>query len=189
MNKWYKRFKKESVSPHIIDKEFDLNLGTGHAIFVCTSCDLFADTVANRDIRRVINKCDTWPGANTYLFHTKKPQNALWLPVRDNFILCATIESDRWHDAMGKAPSIWDRFSGLRRYNGRKMIAIEPIMDFNTDEFMESIMECNVEQANIGADSGNNRLPEPSPEKIAALIEALRSHNIKVYLKPNLKRL
>jgi hypothetical protein len=41
---------------------------------------------------------------------------------------------------------------------------------------------------NIGADSGNNRLPEPSPEKIAALIEALRPYT-RVYLKPNLKRL
>jgi hypothetical protein len=38
------------------------------------------------------------------------------------------------------------------------------------------------------ADSGNNHLPEPSPEKIAALIEALRPFT-KVYLKPNLKRL
>jgi hypothetical protein len=69
------------------------------------------------------------------------------------------------------------------------MITIEPIMDFDTEEFVKSIMECNVEQVNIGADSGHNHLPEPTPEKIATLIEALRSHNIKVYLKPNLERL
>jgi hypothetical protein len=37
--------------------------------------------------------------------------------------------------------------------------------------------------------SGNNHLPEPSPEKIAALIGALRENNIEVHLKKNLKRL
>jgi hypothetical protein len=40
----------------------------------------------------------------------------------------------------------------------------------------------------IYVDSGNNHLPEPSPEKIAALIGALRPF-VKVHLKKNLKRL
>jgi hypothetical protein len=54
--------------------------------------------------------------------------------------------------------------------------------------FSEMILSCNPRQVNIGADSGNNHLPEPPPEKIADLIEALRPFT-KVYLKPNLKRL
>jgi hypothetical protein len=188
MKKIYKRFGKEPCPQHIVDKEGDTNLGTGHTIFVCSSCDMFADSVDNRDIRCVIKKCDFWPGANTYLFHTKNPKNTLLLPVRDNFILCATIESNRWYEAMGKAPSIESRFLGLHGYSGRKMITIEPVMDFDTTEFAELIKSCNPEQVNIGADSGHNHLPEPSPEKIAALIEALRPYT-KVYLKPNLKRL
>jgi hypothetical protein len=70
------------------------------------------------------------------------------------------------------------------------MITIEPILEFgNPESFARCIHSCHPEQVNIGADSGNNHLPEPSAEKIAALIEALRSHNINVHLKKNLGRL
>jgi protein gp37 len=189
MKKIYRRFGKHPDKLHAVDKERSANLGSGNTIFVCSSCDMFADTVDNHDIRAVIKVCDSWPGKNTYLFHTKNPLNTLLLPVRDNFILCATIESNYWHDMMGKAPSIESRFLGLHGYNGRKMITIEPVMDFCTAEFVKLIMDCGpIEQVNIGADSGNNHLPEPSPEKIADLIEALRRFT-RVHLKKNLKRL
>jgi hypothetical protein len=76
----------------------------------------------------------------------------------------------------------------MQRWEGKRMITIEPIMDFDVMTFSEMILSCEPEQVNIGADSGNNRLPEPSPEKIAALIKALRPFT-KVHLKSNLKRL
>jgi hypothetical protein len=69
------------------------------------------------------------------------------------------------------------------------MVTVEPVMDFDLDKMLRLIRMTKAMQVNIGADSGNNHLPEPSPEKVASLIETLRSHNIKVYLKPNLKRL
>ena len=65
------------------------------------------------------------------------------------------------------------------------MITIEPILDFDLNEFVEMLIDVNPTWINIGADSGNNNLPEPSPEKIIALINALP--NIKI--KNNLKRL
>jgi hypothetical protein len=172
----------------LVEKELSANLGNGNFIFVGSSCDMFADAVDNNDISRVVRKCETWAGKNTYLFHTKNPANTLLLPVRDNFVLCATIESDRWHDAMGNAPLIGERLFGLRSYNGRKMITVEPIMDFDVEVFAELIKISNVEQVNIGADSGNNRLPEPPPEKIAALVGELRKF-AHVRLKKNLGRL
>jgi hypothetical protein len=55
----------------------------------------------------------------------------------------------------------------LRLWEGYgKMITVEPILDFDLDQFVRMIKICEPEQVNIGADSGNNRLPEPSPEKI-----------------------
>jgi len=42
---------------------------------------------------------------------------------------------------------------------------------------------------NIGADSGNNRLPEPSKEKLETFIRLLKEHHLNVFLKPNLKRI
>jgi hypothetical protein len=188
MKKIYKRFGKQPDSVHIVDSEGSADLGAGNTIFVCSSCDMFADAVDNRDISCVIKKCDFWPGKNTYLFHTKNPANTLLLPVRDNFILCVTIESNRWHDAMGKAPSIKSRFLGLHGYNGRKMITIEPVMDFDTWEFVELIKSCKPEQVNLGADSGHNNLPEPSAGKVEHLLELLAPH-AKIHLKKNLRRI
>jgi hypothetical protein len=68
------------------------------------------------------------------------------------------------------------------------MITIEPIMDFNLDRFSQMIIEAAPAQVNIGADSGHNGLPEPSAEKIEALINALKPPII-VHLKDNLSRI
>ncbi len=67
-------------------------------------------------------------------------------------------------------------------------VTIEPIMDFDLEEMVELIKKCNPQQVNIGADSGNNHLPEPPKEKIFKLIEALSSFTT-VKQKDNLKRL
>jgi hypothetical protein len=86
------------------------------------------------------------------------------------------------------APEPIDRINALKQWKGEKMIAIEPVMDFNLDRFSQMILEAAPVQVNIGADSGRNRLPEPSAEKIEALINALKPHAI-VHLKDNLSRI
>ena len=185
MKKIYRRFRKKPAEPRLI--EGHVNFGKGNTIFVCSSIDMFADLIPLTWSGRVINYAKEMGIGNTFLFHTKNPLNTLLLPVRDNFILCATIESNLWHNAMGKAPPIENRFLGLHGYSGRKMITIEPILDFDVVEFVKLIVACGpLEQVNIGADSGNNHLQEPSSEKIAALIEALRPFT-RVHLKKNLK--
>ena len=50
------------------------------------------------------------------------------------------------------------------------------------------IKYCNPKQVNIGADSGNNNLPEPSKEKVLALIDELQKFTT-IHNKSNLKRL
>jgi hypothetical protein len=90
---------------------------------------------------------------------------------------------------MGQAPSPKGRAETLSILDvKKKMITVEPIMDFDMEEFVLMIRMCSPFQVNIGADSGNNHLPEPSAEKIAAFIEALRPFT-EVHLKKNLKRL
>ena len=71
----------------------------------------------------------------------------------------------------------------------RKMITVEPVMDFDIDIFLQWIRTINPEQVNIGADSGGNNLPEPSPEKLRKFIQALQAGGTKVHVKDNLKRL
>lgn len=69
------------------------------------------------------------------------------------------------------------------------MVTVEPIMTFSLINLTILIKMCNPEWVNIGADSKGHNLPEPSPDKIKALIEALKSEGIEVKLKDNLKRL
>ena len=67
-------------------------------------------------------------------------------------------------------------------------VTTEPIMDFNLEEFVSMIIICKPKQVNIGADTGNHHLPEPSKEKIMQLISELEKFTI-VHQKKNLKRL
>jgi hypothetical protein len=189
MNKINKRFGKTPAPPHLVESELNAVKTCGNTIFVCSSIDLFADAIPTEWIRRVLWFAEKNRLGNIFLFHTKNPTNTLLLPVSVNFILCATIESNRWHDEMGNAPAIYNRALGLKGYNGRKMITIEPIMDFDLKEFVTLIKACgNIEQVNIGADTGNNHLPEPPKEKVLELIAELEKFT-KVVKKKNLAKL
>jgi hypothetical protein len=187
MNKIYKRFGKTPSPPHLVKSELTTNLGSGNFIFVGSSIDLFAHPINKLWQRQVIDRALDYPN-NTYLWHTKNPCRAVEiLPVQDNFILCATIESDNVHSAMC-FPTFLNRMRGIDNYRGRSMITIEPIMDFNVWNFSKAIIRLNPEQVNIGADTGNNHLPEPPKEKILELIAELEKFT-KVYQKKNLGRL
>jgi protein gp37 len=181
-----RRYGKKQNPLHLDEKELCTRLGVGNFIFVCSGCDLFHPDVPDEWILQVVKRAVTCWG-NTYLWHTKNPERASDFLFPMNSFLCVTIESNIPWPGISKAPQPFERINALRKWKGQ-MITIEPIMDFNVMTFSEMILSCNPVQVNIGADSGNNHLPEPSPEKIAALIEALRPYT-KVYLKPNLKRL
>jgi len=61
-------------------------------------------------------------------------------------------------------------------------------MKFDLDIFVKELKDVLPKQINIGADSGNNRLPEPSKENILELIKQLETFT-KVKIKKNLNRL
>lgn len=67
-------------------------------------------------------------------------------------------------------------------------ITIEPIMDFDMEEMIQLIRLSIPTQVNIGADSGNNGLPEPPKEKVLEFIAALERFTT-VKQKKNLKRI
>jgi protein gp37 len=181
---------KEQNPLHLDEKELKTNLGTGNFIFVCSGCDLFHPDVSDEWIIRVLAVTDHFP-QNKYLLHTKNPQRVNdfsdWLD--DTYTLCTTIESDLIPTGISNAPTFGQRIDGLQKFKGHRMITIEPILEFGSPaSFASCIHSCYPCQVNIGADSGHNHLPEPSPEKIAALIEALRPFT-KVELKDNLRRI
>ena len=68
------------------------------------------------------------------------------------------------------------------------LITIEPVLDFDLEEMVKLVRQCNPVQVNIGADSGNNQLPEPDAKKVNALIHELNQFT-KIDQKRNLGRI
>jgi len=180
---------------HLKDVRFDeselkTDLGQGNFIFVGSSCDLFAQDLPYEWIIRTMEHCSKYD--NKYLFQSKNPKyfDATAIHGVDKFVLCTTLESNRTYpDIMMNTPDPVDRAIELGRIPIEgKYITIEPIMDFDIGAFVSMIKFCNPQQVNIGADSGNHKLPEPPPEKIRELIDELEVFTT-VNQKKNLKRL
>lgn len=68
------------------------------------------------------------------------------------------------------------------------MVTIEPILDFDLEDFIQLIRSTSPEWVNIGADSKGHNLPEPSSVRVKQLIEAI-SKFTKVKIKSNLDRI
>jgi hypothetical protein len=178
---------------HFDEKELKTDLGSGNFIFVGSSCDMFAESIPEKWIVDTLTYCTIFPD-NQYLFQSKNPAGIinyeLFLPR--NFVVCTTLETDSFYPGiMGDSPHPVGRSlkmwlisnAGYKTY-----ITIEPIMDFHLDHFVRMIRRCHPEQVNIGADSGNNHLPEPSKEKLLALIAELQKFTV-IAKKRNLDRI
>lgn len=187
-----KRFKKQDMKVHFDDSELKTNLGSGNYIFVGSSNDLFCTGYPEEWIRKTL--CHLEKFDNKYLLQTKNPARILdyidACVITDKCTVCTTIETNRWYGYMGDAPTTQERASAMNTISEvvGTCVTIEPIMDFDLPELVNLIARCNPKQVNIGADSGRNNLPEPSPEKIRGLIAELEKFT-NVKQKSNLKRL
>jgi protein gp37 len=171
--------------------ELKTELGTGNHIFVGSSCDLFASGIPTEWIHNTLQHCNIYD-TNDYLFQSKNPANFSYirqhqLPI---YKLCTTIETNRYYPKyMQQSPIPDERAIALSKYVlDWKYVTIEPIMDFDLIHLVTLIKLIDPVQVNIGADSGNNHLPEPSKEKLLALIDALKEFTI-IDKKTNLNRI
>jgi len=188
---YMKRWGKQKPI-HFDEKELNTDLGSGNFIFVGSSCDMFADTIPKYWITDTLVKCDFYIG-NRFLFQSKNPERfaefKLYLPDGQRTRLCTTIETNRYYKQMGIAPTPVQRAVAMNQFfEYPTFVTIEPIMDFDLNEMVKLIKLCHPNQVNIGADSGNNNLPEPSKEKILALIDELKKFTV-IDQKRNLQRL
>lgn len=172
------------------EKELRTDLGSGKFIFVGSSTDMWAEAVSLEWINRVLYQCQEYPG-NTYLFQSKNPKRFPVYPDVD-VVYGTTIETNRWYRCMGSYSQLpGSRAERMREFahRGRRtMVTIEPVLDFDLPELIKLIRFASPEWVNIGADSKGHGLPEPSPEKVRALIEQLRTFTT-VKLKGNLGRI
>jgi DNA repair photolyase len=158
-------------------------------IFVVAQNDLFANNVPTQYVMRVLQACRN-DSSHIYFFQTKNPDRYLsFLPdFPKGSILCTTIETNRNYP-LSFAPLTADRAEAMYKITGyEKQVTIEPILDFDLEEMITLIKMCHPSKVNIGADSKNNHLPEPSKEKLLALIDELQKFTI-IDRKTNLSRL
>ena len=175
------------------EKEFAVQYGSGKTIFIENCNDLFADGVPREFIERILDHCRRWPD-NTYVFQTKADLLMVHNLYYDDlfppdFVLGVTVETNRENDR-GNAPFRQDRLVDFGNIGFcKKFITIEPIMDFDLEEFAELLIAASPSFVNIGADSKGHGLPEPSFEKVMRLVDLLKAAGIEVREKRNLDRL
>jgi len=176
--------------PRLDEKELKTNLGSGNTIFVGSSFDMFTKDIPYEWVIKMLDHCSKFD--NTYLFQSKNPKlfNVIYACEIEKFVLCTTIETNRvYPEIMRNCPNPVDRAIEFGRILiEQKYVTIEPIIDFDLNSLVSMIRICKPLQVNIGADSGNNGLPEPESGKIHELIEALDAFTV-VKQKKNLKRL
>ena len=186
---YMKRWK--NLKPVRFDElELDTDLGTGNFIFVGSSNDLFTADHEYNWMHMTLYHCNKYP-ENKYLFQTKNPEelNRWTNELPANSVICTTLESNRHYpEIMKNAPVPFNRALHFKDIALDKYITIEPILDFGLGAFVEMIKSINPVQINIGADSGNNNLPEPTWDKVEKLIWELSDFTT-VKLKKNLDRL
>ena len=185
---YMKRFPLKEL--RLDEKELRTDLGSGRFIFVGSSTDMWAENVPQEWIEKVLNCCNK-ARSNTYLFQSKNPGNFYGNDFPPKIKLGTTIETNRIYPCMGNVPPPWERSNHMIAYSARgfhTIITIEPILDFDLDEMVDLMHFINCDWVNVGADSQGHHLPEPSAEKVKALIEELRKFTT-VKIKSNLKRI
>lgn len=193
----YMKMKKFKLGKLRFDKKaLDIDLGKGNFIFVGSSCDMFANDVPNEWVWGVLSHLLKFD--NRYLLQSKNTQN-IWknsnhIPLKSSQganVIGTTIETNRRYKQMGVAPDVMERATGLRhlRYMGfETMVTIEPIMDFDLKELVDVIFHAKPTWVNIGADSKEHNLPEPSKDKILELVTELNKFT-EIRKKNNLGRI
>lgn len=165
------------------------NLGKGKTWFVVAQNDLFAEVIPSHWIIEILNRCKKFD--NTYFFQTKNPDryHEFLTEFPEKTILCTTIETNRIYPQMGNTPRPNQRAYAMGTITEfEKQVTCEPLFDFDLEQMVNLIKMADPLNVNLGADSKNNHLPEPSREKLLALIEELQKFTV-IDRKTNLTRL
>lgn len=154
-------------------------------VFVCGNGDIsFCEPSY---LRRIVEAISSRGGNQSFYLQSKKPSclkpHLKMLP--ETAILVTTLETNRdeGYDRVSKAPKPSQRFKQFVSLNyPRKVVTIEPVMDFDVETFANWIVEINPEYVWLGFNSRDKQvhLPEPSPDKLREFVGTLTRHGIEV---------
>lgn len=184
---------KYSGDYRLVEKEFTRKFKPDTIVFVCDCTDLFHPNVSSKFIYRILEYCRKFP-ETIFLFQTKNPHRYLSFFKQDfpkKSILGTTVQSDN-NNLTPLAPTPYLRCCYMYRVGNKFdcecFITIEPILEFDSIELVDIIKIAKPDWVWIGANSKGGDLPEPSSEKIKALIKELEKFT-DVRIKKNLNRL
>lgn len=152
--------------PWRLDKKFSRR----SFVFVCDMADLFGSWVPREWILKVLENVSRNKSAS-FLFLTKNPKRYAEFEFGGNVVSGVTVETNRFLQGISKAPQPPDRLEAVASLDHEyKALVIEPILDFDLNEFVYWIRRIRPIFVVIGYDNYGNRLPEPPLEKTRELM-------------------
>lgn len=135
------------------------------------------------ELVRMLLYCNAWDD-RTFVLQTKDPRMFVKFTdfIKPNMILGTTIETNRHTSFISKAPYPLTRYLTLKNVDCKKMVTIEPIMQFD-EMLFDWIVDLGPEIVYIGYDSKNNHLPEPTLAETLHLIKQMKDAGLDVRTK------
>jgi DNA repair photolyase len=175
---------QNGFKPSFNEKEFRVKFFKGDLIFVSDMGDLFGSFVESSWIEKVLDRIAVFPEAD-FLLLTKNPirYHEFINKMPKNVILGTTIETniDRIikEHLVSKAPLPTKRFEAMKNLEwDRKMVSIEPILEFDLDILSSWIENIQPFLVYVGYDNYNGMMPEPLREKSLQLISRISSNRL-----------
>jgi hypothetical protein len=174
-------------APHLHEERL-AKIPSAKTVFVCGNADIcFCPPDFTRKIIAAIKVCNSKNPGKTYFFQSKQPAcfEPFLAELPSNAILLTTLETNRdeGYGEISKAPVPSERYTQFRalRYP-RKVVTIEPVMDFDVDVLGARIIDLRPEYVWLGLNSRPQfvRLPEPSGDKLRALAAMLTRAGIAI---------
>lgn len=156
-------------------------------VFICGNGDIsYCDPAFVRQIIEAITSRKRKEKQDFYL-QSKKPEflKPYLKSLPDNVIVVTTLETNRdeGYALVSKAPPPTERFKHfIALDHPRKVLTIEPVMDFDVDVFTNWVLRIKPEYIWLGYNSHEKsvKLPDPSPEKLQDFVARLIKAGIEV---------
>ena len=188
--------------PFLDIKELSGTFESGQFIFIGSGTDFCSAKVKSEWIEQVLDFCyknnslDIFGERAKFLLQTKNPERLLEFinhpllnPENAMTVVCTTLETNRHlSKIMQNAPSPRKRAEAMAKIADAGIptfVTIEPIIDFDLEEFVDLIRMCRPQQVNIGKNTSRTvTVPNPTIGKTVELVKALQDFT-KVVLKQN----
>jgi DNA repair photolyase len=176
-----------NYTPHC-HKDRLKKIPSARIVFVCGNADISfcPDNFTLKILEQIVDHNKRAPH-KTYFFQSKRPAyfGPFLSKFPDNVILLTTLETNRdeGYSSISKAPCPSDRYRQFRALDyPRKVVTVEPLLDFDLDIFASWIENISPEYVWLGFNSKPESvaLPEPSEEKAQQFGQRLGTAGIKI---------